>query len=310
MKPLKKIGYKFRPRLDLADDGIRQALRLALPMLVSTWVQPLYSVVNTRIASGEDGIVSVLNCSNRLYLVMTGVFSFVVTNLVFPRLSRTNAAEDKDASRALVAGALKAVTIVILPIMVCFILLSEDVIGIIYEHGLFTREQTLITAAALSCYSVGMIGLAYNEVLSKSFFSMKNSRTPLVTALLSMAANIAMAYIFYGRLSAAGLALATAGGSMVNALLNLIAYRRSCGRIFTSADMREVLKLILCAAVMCAAVAAVAAALRGRVPAGLVGYIVHGAVCGAVGLVVYFGAALAVGVDSIKNALGGIFGEK
>ena len=61
---------------------------------------------------------------------------------------------------------------------------------------------------------------------------------------------------------------------------------------------------------MCAAVAAVAAALRGRVPAGLVGYIVHGAVCGAVGLVVYFGAALAVGVDSIKNALGGIFGEK
>ena len=307
---LKKIGYKFRPRLDLADDGIRQALKLALPMLVSTWVQPLYSVVNTRIASGEDGIVSVLNCSNRLYLVMTGVFSFVVTNLVFPRLSRTNAAEDKDASRALVAGALKAVTIVILPIMVCFILLSEDVIGIIYEHGLFTREQTLITAAALSCYSVGMIGLAYNEVLSKSFFSMKNSRTPLVTALLSMAANIAMAYIFYGRLSAAGLALATAGGSTVNALLNLIAYRRSCGRIFTSADMREVLKLILCAAVMCAAVAAVAAALRGRVPAGLVGYVVHGAVCGVVGLVVYFGAALAVGVDSIKNALGGIFGEK
>lgn len=307
---LKKIGYKFRPMPDFADPGIRKALKLALPMLVSTWVQPLYSVVNTRIASGEDGIVSVLNCSNRLYLVMTGVFSFVVTNLVFPRLSRTNAAEDRDAARTLVAGSLKAVTVVILPIMACFVLLSKDVIGIIYEHGLFTSEQTAVTAAALSCYSVGMIGLAYNEVLSKSFFSMRDSRTPLVTSLLSMAANIAMAYIFYGHFSAAGLALATAGGSTVNAVLNFAAYRKKNGRIFTSSDMREVLKLVLCAALMCASVAAAMLFMRGRIPAGMFGYIIHGAICGAVGVIVYFGAAVVTGVDTVKNVLGGIFGEK
>lgn len=305
---LKKIGYKFRPRIDFRDKYILQALALALPMLISTWVQPLYSLVNTRLASSADGAVSILNCSNRLYLVMTGVFSFVVTNLIFPRLSRTNAAERTDESRSLVAGSLKAITLVIVPIMVCFILLSEDVIGIIYEHGKFTRDKTLQTAAALSCYSFGMIGLAYNEIMSKSFFSMKNSKTPMISALVSMAANIVMAHIFFEKIGTAGLALATAGGSTVNALLNFIAYRKKVGRLLEREDFADIVKTFVSGAVMAVAVIALAKGLS--FGGGLLGYILHGAVCGAAGLIVYLVLVYLIGVKSFRNVVGGVIGGR
>lgn len=302
---LKKIGFRLKLKLDLRDGNIKQALSLALPMLISTWVQPLYSLVNTRLASSLDGAVSVLNCSNRLYIVMTGVFSFIVTNLVFPRLSRTNAAEDKEEARNLVAGSLKAVTLVILPIMVVFILLSEDIIGIIYQHGLFTREKTIITASALSCYSAGMIGLAYNEVLSKAFFSMKNSKTPMISAIVSMLANILMAYLFYQTIGIAGLALATAGGSIVNAAINFVFYCKKNGRIFNKTDLSDIVKIAVSSVVMACVVFGLSMILDGKFEKDLLGYILNGMVCGGVGIIAYFVCAYIIGTECLRNVIGG-----
>lgn len=307
---LKKTGYKFKPKIDFKDTYIRQALMLALPMLISTWVQPLYSLVNTRLASGDAGAVTVLNQSNRLYLVMTGVFSFVVTNLVFPRLSRSNAAENREESNTLVVGAIKAVTIVILPIMIAFVVLSKDVIGIIYQHGLFTKEQTDFTAKVLSCYSFGMIGLAYNEVISKTFFSMKNSKTPMITALLSMVANIVLAYILNAKIGICGLALATAGGSTINAILNFIAYRKKYGKLMKKSDVLEIIKICATAIITVAAAIIINKIVLPNGTKVLLDYLLHGVICGGCIIVVYFVGLLAMRVDSIKNLIGGAKSEK
>lgn len=304
---LKKFGYRFAPRLDFRDKNIRQALALALPMLISTWVQPLYSLVNTRLASGADGVVSVLNCSNRLYLVMTGVFSFVVTNLIFPSLSRSAAADKDDEAKKLVVGSLKAITLVIVPVMICFILLSEDIIGIIYEHGLFSHDKTIITAGTLSCYSLGMIGLAYNEIMSKTFFSMKNSKTPMVSALISMAANILLAYLLYSRIGVYGLAFATAGGSTVNAVCNFIAYRVQKGRLFAKGDLADIVKTFAAGALMAITVLFAARFTAGSFAKDTIGYIIHGALSGVAGTAVYLISAYLLGISSFRNAFGGVF---
>ena len=101
---LKKFGYKYRPMLSFRDEGIKKAARLALPMLVSTWVQPLCTLINTVLASFDS--VSALNYANKLYLIVTGVFSFVVTNLVFPMMSRASAAGKKDEIKTMTVTSL------------------------------------------------------------------------------------------------------------------------------------------------------------------------------------------------------------
>ena len=217
---LKKFGFRLSPTAKIWNDDVKRALLLALPMLISTWVQPLYSIVNTRIASGIDGAVSVLNYANRLYIVVTGVFSFVVTNLIFPKMSRANSAERSEETNSLLVTSLKAVSIVILPIMAAFIILSRPIISVIYEHGKFDAVD--LTASVLSCYAFGMIGMSVNEVISKAFFSMQNSKTPMINAVISMLVNIVLAYVLSAWLGVSGLALATAGGSTVNALLNYL----------------------------------------------------------------------------------------
>lgn len=297
---LKKTGYRFKPSLKLKDENIKAAIMLAGPLLISTWVQPLYSIVNTRIASGFAGGVTMLEYANRLYTVMVGVFSFVVTNLIFPKLSKSNASDNGEEASKLLVSSLKAIAIVILPLMAGFIILSKPIISVIYEHGKFTAQDTMQTSAALACYSVGMIGFSVNEIMSKAFFSRRNSKTPMINALVSMAVNIALAYTLSPKLGINGLALATAGGSTVNAILNFVCTRVMYGRIFEKSDIVSILKTLISALIMSAVVAAVYRTLSTALSGSLTGNLIICAACAAIGAVVYAVCLIVMKTDEVK----------
>ena len=297
---LKKTGYKFKPSLKLIDPNIKAALFLAGPLLVSTWVQPLYSIVNTRIASGISGGVTMLEYANRLYTVMVGVFSFVVTNLIFPKLSKSNASDNQDEANRLLVTSLKSIAIIILPLMAGFIILANPIISVIYEHGNFSTDDAIKTGMALSCYSVGMIGFSVNEIMSKSFFSKKDSKTPMINAIISMVVNIGLAYSLSPELGINGLALATAGGSTVNALLNYFSSRIKYGKIFNKNDYISILKTLVSGAIMAVCVFILYKLLKTHITYSLVGNLTICVICAVAGVIVYFTGLIVSGVDEIK----------
>jgi len=300
---LKKFGFSFKPTFKLWNDDIKRALLLAGPMLISTWVQPLYSIVNTRIASGIEGAVPVLNYANRLYIVVTGVFSFVVTNLVFPKLSRANSAQKNEETNTLIVSSLKAVTMVILPIMAVFITLSKPIITVIYDHGKF--DAVAITSAVLACYSTGMIGMSVNEVLSKSFFSMQNSKTPMMNALISMVFNIIFAYVLSEFFGVCGLALAAAGGSWVNAGLNYVCMRKKRGKLFSKLDLIDIIKVIAASIAMAAVVWILYQPLKQWAERGMINSLAVGALCGFAGIIVYAVVLIIAGESDLKSIFAG-----
>lgn len=297
-----KFKYKYKPDFKLKDKYIKQALMLAGPMLISTWVQPLYTIINSRLASGIDGAYSALEYANRLYIIVTGVFSFVVTNLIFPKLSRANASENKEEAHTLIMTSIKGIAIIILPLTAGFMILARPVTSIIYEHGNFAAEQVLSVSGALRCYSVGMIGLAINEILSKTFFSMQDSRTPMINSIISMVFNIVAAYVLFNFIDIKGLALAAAGGSICNAILNAVCLIRKYPDMMKKNDFSGVVKIIAASAVMAAIVFAVYR-LISPLFSGFVGNIVICAVCGILGVAVYGAMLIMLRVEEIQKLL-------
>lgn len=301
---LKKFDYRFRPSINFRDPNIKRALSLALPMLVSTWVQPLYTVVNTRLASGIDKGVSSLDYANRLYIVITGVFSFVITNLIFPKMSRANAGGDDKEAKQILKSSSMVIVLIVLPLTALFIILAEPIISVIYERGNFSHDDVVRCCTALSCYSTGMIGLAMNEVLSKGFFSMQNSKTPMINALLSMAANVALAYTLVNPLGISGLALASAGGSIVNALLNYISIRRRFGRIFEKKDLFDILKAACATLLLGAIVYFLYGYLSGIIPKNILSQLLCACAAGGAGLIAYLAFCLLTKVGILSGLLG------
>ena len=50
-----KKKYRFKPSLSLKNEGIKKAARLALPILISSWVHPIKTTINIYLATGLSG---------------------------------------------------------------------------------------------------------------------------------------------------------------------------------------------------------------------------------------------------------------
>ena len=303
-----KFKFRYRPNFHLRDRHIWSAVLLALPMLVSTWVQPLYTLVNARFASHMQGAYSSLEYANRLYMIVTGVFSFVVTNLIFPKLAKANAKEDSKEAGALITTSLKAVIIIIAPLMAGIIILSQPITSIIYEHGELDSSSSAIVANALSCYAIGMIFLAINEVLSKAFFSMKRSVTPMITSIISMIFDIILVSAFYEFIKddpmrlTGGLAAAASCGSIVNALLNgFMLFKRIPG-LLTARDAVTIAKIAAATLIMAATVYFEYAFVSGFAE-GFIGDVIVCIICGATGAAIYGVLMIAFKVHEIIQLL-------
>lgn len=299
---IKKFGVKFRLDFRFKDKYIKQAIKLAGPMLIATWVQPLYTIVNQRLASNIDSAVTYIQQSSRLYLIVTGVVSFVVTNLIFPKLAQAIADKRDDEAKKMFAMSVRSMFMVILPLMAGFMILSYPVASVIYHYGKVTEEGIAAISTLLKYYSIGMAGLAINEVLSKTFFSMQESKIPMINSILSMIVNVVLAYILFNFMQANGLALATACGSICNAILNAISMKRKYPGMMNKRDFVTIFKSLASTVVMAAVVWLLYSFIGGRLD-GLVGNIILIAVCGIAGVIVYGLMLLITGVDDIKNIL-------
>ena len=295
-----KFKFKFKPSINFKDKNIKSAILLAGPMLVSTWIQPLYSVVNSRLASGISGAPTTLELANRLYIVMTGVFSFIVTNLIFPKASKANAENNQEEGKKLIVMSLKAMIFILLPLTIGVICLARPITSIIYEHNKFSGESVNAVAAALRCYSIGMVALAINEVLSKYFFSMKNSKTPMRNSIISMVINIALAYVLFNTFKTPGLALAAAGGSITNAVLNWISLRDK--RLFCKEELKTIVKIIVATIIMTLVIFAEYAIITPKLT-GFLGNVIICAVCGLSGIIVYLVFSYIFKIDLIVNLI-------
>ena len=303
---IKKFGVRYRPDFRFRDKYIVQAIKLAGPMLIATWVQPLYTLVNSKLASNIDSAVTYIQQSSRLYLVVTGVVSFVVTNLIFPKLAQAIADKRDDDAKKLFSVSIRAMFLVVVPLMAGFMVLSGPVAGMIYGLGKMTETGVIAISTLLKYYSIGMIGLAVNEVLSKTFFSMQDSKIPMRNSVISMIINIVLAYLLFPFLKANGLALATACGSICNAALNAVSMGRKHPGMLRKSDGITVLKVLIASVVMAAAVWAVynmVSPIFGGLIGNLIGNAVICVICGAAGVIVYGITAFVLRIDIIMELI-------
>ncbi len=194
---LLKKGYRHSFCLSFKDEGIKKVCALALPIILSTWVQPINNLINIRLASGLDdsGSVAALDYANKLYIILVGVFTFSVTNLIFPSLSRASTEGNTEKFASITSIAIKYIILIIAPVMAGFIILSTPIIKLFYERGMFDAHSTYLTATALMFYSFGMLGYAVQEICNKAFYATHDGKTPMVVSVCGITLNIVLSVI-------------------------------------------------------------------------------------------------------------------
>ncbi len=242
----KKKGFQYHFHINWKEEGLKKVVILALPILISSWVQPINNIINLRFASGlEEGrAVSAIEYSYTLYLIIIGVFSYTLSNIIFPELSKLSTDKRCEEFNHIIKTSIKVIAMFVLPMAVGIFFLSHHIIELVYERGEFTANSTMLTAKAFRFYAIGMVGYGIMELLNKVFYAVQDSKTPMKTSILAIALNITLSIVLVKQIGYSGLPLAASITSLVVALVMLFVASKKMSFVYEKDFIREIARYV------------------------------------------------------------------
>ena len=204
--------------LGLRDKAVLEVFRLMGPRLLGVAVVQLNFIVNTIIALGQpEGSVSAITLAFSLMLMpqMAVAQSAAIASL--PTFSAQVAQGKMEEMRHSLASTLRAVLLLAIPASVGLILLRTPLVTLLYQRGAFTARSTELVAWALLWYAAGLVGHALVEILSRAFYALHDTRTPVIVGVITMGLNIGFSLLFSALFERAGW-MAHGGLALANSL--------------------------------------------------------------------------------------------
>lgn len=227
-----KKGYSYRSELNFRDSYVVNVITLAFPVMLGSTVQQLNALIDRMLASGlAEGSISALNFANKLNGFAYGLFTVSLATVIYPLLSRLSAEKDMAGFKEKLVKSLNVITLIILPITVGAVVLRQPIVSVLFERGRFDARATAMTASALMFYSLGMVFYGYRDVLNRTFYSLQDTKTPMINGMLTVALNIVLNLILVRFMQHNGLALATSLSAVVMTMLLFANLRKRLGGI-------------------------------------------------------------------------------
>jgi putative peptidoglycan lipid II flippase len=268
--------------------GLKKIGQLMLPVIFGGAVHQINTLVDQLLGSLlKEGSITYLYFADRLVQFPLGIFAIAAATAVLPSLSRQAASNEVEALKDTFSYSVRLTLFLTIPSMVGLIILREPVISLLFQRGEFGLQATRLTARALLYYAIGLWAFSAVRIVAATFFALKDTRTPMIMATVSVLANIMLGIVLMGPLSHGGLALATSLASALNLGLLVYALRRKLGSLGWRRIAQSACKTLGNAAIMGAVVWTVAQVLIETERGGFTGQLAAIAVCVVIGLVVF-----------------------
>ncbi len=287
---IKKERFIYTPSFNFRDPGLKSVSKMALPIIFSSWVQPVSIFMLGAFASfmGDESLAAV-KYANRIYIILAGIFVFAMMNYLFPMMSRQAGDVPSEEFKTTYKRAFESLCFFIIPLSVGAFILSSNLISVVYERGAFSREAARLTSGAFSGFALAIFGFSLFEVTSKAYYAMKKVAAPTVASAIAMAITFFLAYMAVFKLEAGlwSISLAFSIGITVAAIILLLLFNKKTGGILKGRSISEMLKALAASAVMGAVVMLFRNLIIDVSDAGFAGTLFLTTAAAAAGLVTY-----------------------
>ena len=229
---LRQVNMRYSLIAKWRDPAVREVGRLMLPRVLGLAAWQFNFLITVFFASTiSDQAISAANYAWLIVMTPLGIFGMAIATAIFPTLADQAAEERSEDMRWSVSNALRVIMFLTLPASVGLMLLGEPLVTFLFQRGAFDPASTSITTSALIFYSIGLFALGGTEILSRGFYALGDTRTPVAFAVLSMVLNLIFCLILVVAipLEVRGLALAMSLASAVEFFLLFRALSRRMG---------------------------------------------------------------------------------
>lgn len=230
---LRLPGIHYTPTLGLRLPATRSVLAMMGPRLIGVAVVQLNFWINTLIASGQpEGSLTAIQYGFMLMMMPQAAIAQSIAIAALPTFSTQVAQGRRDEMRRSLAATLRGVVLLALPASVGLILLRTPLVTWLYQFGEFTEQSTAMVSWALLWYGVGLLGHSVVEIVSRAFYALHDTRTPVTVGVAAMSLNIVFSLLFsrafaqMGWMPHGGLALANSLATALEMLALLYLMRQ------------------------------------------------------------------------------------
>jgi putative peptidoglycan lipid II flippase len=249
-----RAGARTLPGLPRLTSDVKRVIWLSVPGLISGGIIQINLLIATMLATGFAGGVAFLYYADRLFQLPLGLIGVAIGVVLLPTLSRKLRSGDRQGALDSQNRALEFALFLTLPAAAALIILGRPILHAMFEHGAFTRSDTLNVAPVLAVFALGLPAFTITKIFQPGFYAREDTKTPMYFAIAAVFVNVASSFILSRFMAHVGIALATSIAAWVNAgLLVFAAVKRgdfSADGIFKHRFPRMVIALFAMSAVL------------------------------------------------------------
>lgn len=252
---LRRQGMTFKFGLSFRHPAIKKVARLMIPGIFGAGIYQINMFISRMIASSlEDGSVSSLYYASRIEELTLGLFAIALSIALFPTLSDLAARKDIDGMKRTLKYSFKLIFLITFPAMAGLIVLNKHIIQVLFQRGAFDALSTAMSSWCLLFFAFGLPFISGTKILAPMFYSLKDTKTPVIVAFFVMVSYIGFSFFLMGPLRVGGIALALSISSLINFVVLFTLLEKKLGRIEKKDLIVSALKSALSAVVMAAAI--------------------------------------------------------
>ena len=246
-----KEGFRYKPILKFKDDNVKKLIFLIIPVLIGVSVNQVNNMVDRTLAStlGTD-IVASFSYANKLYYFVQGLFITSIITVIYPKLSELLSKNNIEEFKNSLVKGMNIIILLIVPISIGTIVLCKPVVRLVFERGAFTSDATIITSNILALYAIGMIAFGLNDIISRAFYSLQDTKTPMINGGIVMMVNIILNVILVRYMGYGGLAIASSISAFVGLFIFIINLSKRLGKIGLNRVLWVFIKSMIASIVM------------------------------------------------------------
>ena len=245
-----RSGWRFRPRLNLRNPGVRRAAWLMAPVTVGVGVAQVNFFVGSLFASFlGDGSYTALYYAERVMELVLGGYAIAIATVVLPTMSGFAAQGRVDDLRRTLNFASRIILFITVPATIGLIVLRFPIVEVLFQHGQFDAADTELTAFALVFTALGLSAFSVVKIVVPAFYSLKDTKTPVKVAFVAMVLNVAFNFVFFflTPLQVGGPALAASLAGVFNAVTLIVIFSRRQGGLALGAIASSLIRFLVAA---------------------------------------------------------------
>ena len=243
-----RFSLRFTKKKD--NKSLQDFSKLAWPQTISGFAVQFNILISGLICSFKEGGISILYYAERLYQLPLALIGISIGTVILPLLTSLNINNKRKEMKSLLSNTIKIALALIIPATFGLIFLSETIVSVIYEYGVFGSEEVKIVSNVLIGFSMGLPAYVLIRIFSSAFYSMSDTKNPLKFSLYAISINIVLSIPLFISFGVIGIAYATSISAWIHVLIFYKKLKKLSLVLFGKDTLTDIIKVLFSSAIM------------------------------------------------------------